>query len=187
MSFSKVAQRPQERQRGAQPRAIQRNVLYRRSLTSPMFNGNDAAFRCIVPSEGDVRTRIGVMNITRKIAIAALAAITIAGSSLTASTAADARPFGGGFRGGGFRGGGFHGGGFQGGGFRGGFRGGRFGIGAGVVTDLAIGGLGYGYGYPYYGGNYAYDDYGYGGCYLQRRLFVDQFGRRFVRPVRVCS
>jgi hypothetical protein len=57
---------------------------------------------------------------------------------------------------------------------------------------LAIGGLGYGYG-PYYGygygPNYGYNDdgYGYGGCYIQRRVFVDHYGRRFVRPVRVCS
>jgi hypothetical protein len=118
------------------------------------------------------------MRIWNKLAIAALAAVAIAGTSLAGSTTADARP--------GFRGGGGH----FGGGHFGGFRGGRgFGIGAGIATGLAIGGLGYGYGYgyPYYGGDYAYADYGYGGCYLQRRLVVDQWGRRFFRPVRVCS
>jgi len=106
------------------------------------------------------------MTIVKNLAMAALATLTIAGTSVVASSSADARP--------GFRGhhGGYHGG------FRGGFRGHRgFGIGAGIATGLALGGAGY----------YAYNGYGYGGCYLERRLFVDQWGRRFVRPVRVCS
>jgi hypothetical protein len=102
------------------------------------------------------------MTIVKKLAMAALAAVTIAGTSVVASSSADARP--------GYRGhhGGYHGG------FRG-FRGGRgFGIGAGIATGLALGGVGY----------YAYN--GYGGCYLERRVVVDQWGRRFIRPVRVC-
>lgn len=109
----------------------------------------------------------------RKLAIAAAAAMTLAASSLVFVTPADARPFGGGFRGG------FHGGGFHGGGFHHGFRGRGFGF--GIVPGLALG-YGLGYGYPYY----AYSDYGYGGCVLQRRVFVDRFGYRYVRPVRVC-
>lgn len=118
------------------------------------------------------------MNVVQKLGVAAVAALAIAGP-LLATTAAEARP-GGGFR----SGGGFHGGGFnRGGGF---YRGGRgFGIGAGIATGLAIGGLGYGYDYGY--PSYAYSGYGYGDCYLQRRLVVDQFGRRFWQPVRVCS
>ena len=115
------------------------------------------------------------MRVTARWISAAVAAVVIAGSSLVASTAADARPFGGG----GFRGG-HHGG------YHGGFRGRGFGLGAGIATGLAIGGLGYGYGYGYpsYGANYAYNDFG--GCYLQRRVFVNRFGYRVVRPVRVC-
>jgi hypothetical protein len=46
----------------------------------------------------------------------------------------------------------------------------------------ASGWFAHGYG-PYYG--YNDDGYGYGDCYIQRRVYVDQFGRRFVRPVRV--
>ena len=117
------------------------------------------------------------MNLVQKFGVTAVAALAIA-SPLLATTAAEARPLGGFRNGGGFHGGGgFH----RGGGF---YRGGRgFGIGAGIATGLAIGGLGYGYGYP----SFAYSDYGYGGCYLQRRLVVDQFGRRFWQPVRVCS
>src|SRR5215203_722571 len=98
--------------------------------------------------------------------IAALVAVTIAGS-VAMTSAADARGRGGGgFHGGGFHGGGFHGGGgFRGGGFHGGgFRGGPgYGIGAGLVTGLAIGALGAGYyGYPDGGYGYPYGDYGYG-------------------------
>ena len=105
------------------------------------------------------------MTIVTKVAMAAVAALTIAGSSVATTSSADARP--------GFRGsyGGHHGG------YHHGFRGRGFGVGAGIATGLALGGLGY----------YAYNGYGYGGCYLERRLFVDQWGRQFVRPVRVCS
>jgi hypothetical protein len=106
------------------------------------------------------------MTMNRRIASAAIALATLVGT--TWATTADARPFGGGFRGG-----------FHGGGFHHGFRGRGFGF--GFVPGLAVG-YGLGYGYPYY----AYSDYGYGGCFLQRRVFVDRFGYRFVRPVRVC-
>lgn len=105
------------------------------------------------------------MTLLKKTALAGLAVATIAGSSAVTTSSADARP--------GFRGfhGGFHGG------YHGGFRGRGFGLGAGIATGLALGGLGY----------YAYNGYGYGGgCYVERRVFVDRFGYRYVRPVRVC-
>jgi hypothetical protein len=103
-----------------------------------------------------------------KIGVAALAALTIVGASLTATAPASARGFG---HGGGFHGG-FHGGGFSGRGF---------GIGAGLATGLALGGYGYGYGYP----AYAYNGY-YGDCYIQRRI-VYRYGRRVIAPVQVCG
>lgn len=112
----------------------------------------------------------------RKVGVAALAAITIVGASLTATAPASARGFG---HGGGFHGGGFHGGGFGGRGF-----GGRgFGIGAGLATGLAIGGLGYGYGYGYPA--YAYSGYD-GDCWIQRRVTY-RYGHRVIVPVQVCS
>lgn len=111
---------------------------------------------------GGMTKMVRKMTLLKKIALAALAVATIAGSSAVATSSADARP--------GFRG--FHGG------YHGGFRGRGFGIGTGIATGFALGGLGY----------YAYNGYGYGGgCYLERRVFVDRFGYRFVRPVRVCA
>ena len=108
----------------------------------------------------------------RRIGVAALAALTIAGASLTAAAPASARGFGHG--GGGFHGGGFHGGGFGGRGF-----GGRgFGIGAGLATGLAIGGI---YGYP----AYAYSGYD-GDCWVQHRV-VYRYGHRVIVPVQVCG
>lgn len=109
----------------------------------------------------------------KKVGVAALAAITIVGASLTATAPASAR--------GGFGGGGFHGGGFHGGGFHGGFGGPGLGIGAGIATGIALGGLGYGYGYP----AYAYDGYG-ADCWVQRRVVI-RYGHRVVMPVQVCG
>jgi hypothetical protein len=107
----------------------------------------------------------------RKFGVAALAALTIVGASLSASAPASARGFGHG-------GGGFHGGGFGGRGF-----GGRgFGIGAGLATGLVLGGIGYGYGYP----AYAYNGYYGGDCWIQRRV-VYRYGRRVIVPVQVCG
>jgi hypothetical protein len=117
---------------------------------------------------------------TKRFICSAVAALTLAGAALLTGTPADARPLGGGFRAGhhgAFHGGfnrGFHGRSF---GFNRGFRGRSFGFGAG----LALGGLGYGY--PYYAGNYGNLD---GGCYWQRRVVVNRFGHRFIRPIRVC-
>jgi len=99
-----------------------------------------------------------MMNV-KKTAFAMVAAASLIGSTLATTSSADARP--------GFRG--YHGG------YHGGFRGRGFGIGGGIATGLALGGLGY----------YAYNGYG-NGCYLERRLVVDQWGRQFYRPVRVC-
>jgi hypothetical protein len=113
----------------------------------------------------------------RKIGVAALATLTIAGASLIATAPASARGFGGG----GFHGGGFHGGGFHSGGR--GFGGRGFGIGAGIATGLAIGGLGYGYGYGYPA--YAYNGYD-SGCWVQHRV-VYRYGHRVIVPVQVCS
>lgn len=97
----------------------------------------------------------------KRSAMAAIAALTLAGSTIAATSAADARP--------GFRG-------HHGGHFHGAYRGRGFGIGAGIATGLALGGLGY----------YGYNAYGYGDCYIERRLVVDRWGRHFYRPVRVC-
>ena len=96
----------------------------------------------------------------RKSVIAALSAAVIGLAFV--STAASARPGGGGFRGGGFHG--FHGG------FHGGFR--RFGPGIGL-------GIGLGLGYPYYAGYY--DD----GCLAPRRIWTP-YGWR-IRYVNVCG
>jgi hypothetical protein len=102
----------------------------------------------------------------KKIALTALAAVTITGSSVAMSGAADAQGWHGG------RGG--YGGGY-GRGYGGYGRGyGGYGIGAGVVTGLALGA---------YGANRYYA----GDCWIQRRVVIDQYGRRHVRPVRVCG
>jgi hypothetical protein len=98
----------------------------------------------------------------KKLGMAALAALTLAGSMVALTGTAEAR--------GGWRGGGWHGGGY--------YRGyGGYGVGLGVATGLALGGA-YGYyGNPYYGGD----------CWVRNRVYFDQWGRRFVRPVRVCG
>jgi hypothetical protein len=83
-----------------------------------------------------------------------------------ASTAASARPFGGGFHG-------FHGG------FHGGFRPGFRGFGPAVGIGL---GLGLAAGYPYYA--YAGYPYGYDGCLAPRRIWTP-YGWR-TRWVNVC-
>ena len=125
------------------------------------------------------------MASVKKIAMAALAALTIAGSMVATTTDAEARYRGGG----GFRGG--YGGGYYGGGYRGGYYGGYrgryyggyrgYGVGAGIATGLAIGALGAGYGYGY-GPSYGY----YDGCIRQRVVGYTYYGRPIVRAVNVC-
>ena len=59
------------------------------------------------------------------------------------------------------------------------------GFGPGFVGGLAAGaviGGGY-YGGGYYGGPYAYGR----GCYIQRQAFINRFGHRVIRRVRVCD
>ena len=104
----------------------------------------------------------------KMIGMAALAALTIAGSIVATTTDAEARYRGGG----GFRGG-------YGGGYGGGYRG--YGIGAGIATGLAIGALGAGYGYGY-GPGYGY----YGGCIRNRVVGYTYYGNPIVRAVNVC-
>jgi hypothetical protein len=110
-----------------------------------------------------------MQNILRKSAIAAVTALGVAGLALGTAGSADAR------------GGGWHHGGGWGGGFGPGFVG-------GLALGAAVGAPYYGYyGGPYaydYGGPYAYAD---GGCYIGHRAFIDRWGHRIVRRVRVCD
>jgi hypothetical protein len=146
--------------------SLQGSLLNNYSANLLILMGN-VSIRCVViPPTATSTSQVRTMSIVSKITMTAVAALTIAGTSVIATSSADAQ---------GFRGhrGGHH---YYGGHHRG-WGGGRgFGIGAGIATGLALGGLGY----------YGYNNY-YGGCYVQRRLVIDQWGRQFVRPVRVCS
>ena len=105
----------------------------------------------------------------KKVGMAALAALTIAGSTAAMTSAADARDF----RHGGWRGGhhGYHG--------HHSWRGHHGHRGIGFFAPAFIGGLALAG---------AASHYGYGHeCWIQRRVVIDQWGRQFVRPVRVCS
>jgi hypothetical protein len=110
---------------------------------------------------GDYNSEGGVM---KKLGMAALAVLTIAGTMAASMSSADAR----------WRGGG---------GYRGGYyRGGGYGIGAGIATGLALGAIGG----AYYGG-YGPGYYGYGGgCIRNRVVGYTAYGRPIVRPVNVC-
>ena len=92
----------------------------------------------------------------RKAAVAAAAAVTIAGATAALSGAAYAQHWHVGWHGG-----------------HGGFGWGGFALGLG--TGLALGA-------PYYGGPYAYA----GGCVMRRRLVHDGYGHRVWRWARVC-
>ncbi len=113
-------------------------------------------------------------NSLGKVAIAGVAALTLALGSLGSANAA----WGG------------HGGGHWAGGHWGGGWGG-WGVGAGVLGGLALGtalSAPYWGGYGYYG-PYAYEPYAYGygpGCYIRHRVVIDRFGYRHIRRVRVC-
>jgi hypothetical protein len=98
----------------------------------------------------------------RKLGIAALAALTLAGAFAVSTSGAEAR---------GWRGG-----------HHGYYHGGRgFGVGAGIATGLALGAIGSGYYYGGYGPGY-YGD----GCIRNRVVGHTAYGRPLVRPVNVC-
>ena len=93
----------------------------------------------------------------KKIGLAAVMALTVAGTALVTAGSAQAQ----------YR----HGG----GGFGPGFVG-------GLAAGAVIGGGPY-YGGGYYGGPYAYG----GGCYIERQVVINRFGHRVIRRVRVCD
>jgi hypothetical protein len=102
----------------------------------------------------------------KKIGLAAVMALTVAGVAFGTAGSAQAQHW--------------HGGG--GGGFGPGFVGG---LAAGAVI-----GSGPYYGGGYYGGPYAYGGgpYAYaGGCYIQRQAVINRYGHRVIRRVRVCD
>lgn len=113
-------------------------------------------------------------SVMKKMGLAALAALSIAGATLVTSSDAEAR-----WRGGG----GYHHGGY------GGYHRGGGGFGPGFVGGLAIGalasrpyGYGYGGGYGAYGGGYGYNN----GCIRRRVVGYNYYGRPIVRAVNVC-
>jgi hypothetical protein len=95
----------------------------------------------------------------KTIGLAAVMALTVAGTALVTAGAAQAQ-------------------------YRHGYGGGGFGPGfvGGLAAGAIIGGG------PYYGGGYYGGPYAYGGdCYIQRRAFINRFGHRVIRRVRVCD
>ena len=104
----------------------------------------------------------------KKFGMAAFTALTVLGSTVAMTSAADAQHRG--WRGGHY---GYHGGHY-------GYRGQGGGI--GFIAPAIIGGLALGAAASHYG-----QGYGYGPrCWVQRQAVIDQWGRQFVRPVRVC-
>jgi hypothetical protein len=109
----------------------------------------------------------------KKIGLAAVMALTVAGTALVTPGSAQAQ----------------HGHAYGGGGFGPGFVG-------GLAAGAVIGGGPY-YGSGYYGGPYAYGGgpyaygggpYAYGGgCYIERQVVINRFGHRVIRRVRVCD
>jgi hypothetical protein len=97
----------------------------------------------------------------KKLGMAALAALTIAGTIAVGTTGAEARYYGRG-------------------GYHGGYHRGGFGIGAGIATGLALGAIGGAY-YGGYGPGY-YNN----GCIRNRVVGYTAYGRPIVRPVNVC-
>ena len=91
----------------------------------------------------------------KQISLAAVMALTVAGTALVTAGAASAQHWHG------------HGGG---------------GFGPGFAAGAMMGGG------PYYGGGYYGGPYAYGGdCYIQRQAFINRFGHRVIRRVRVCD
>lgn len=101
------------------------------------------------------------MHAIRNFTIAAIGALAIAMAATAVPTAAQAR--------GGHWGGGGH---YWGGGWGPGFVGGLV-VGSALAAPY------------YYGGPYAY---AYGpDCYIRRRVFINRYGHRIVRHIRVCE
>ena len=102
-------------------------------------------------------------SLFKKVGITAVAALSLVGATLAASSSAEARYY----RGGGWRGGGW--------------------AGPAIVGGLALGALAASRPY-YYGGYGGYGGYGaYGdGCIRNRVVGYTPYGRPIVRPVNVC-
>jgi uncharacterized membrane protein len=106
----------------------------------------------------------------KKIGLAAVMALTVAGTALVTAGSAQAQHR--------------HGGGGFGPGFVGGLAAGA------VIGGGYYGGGYYGGPYAYGGGPYAYGGgpYAYGGgCYIERQVVINRFGHRVIRRVRVCD
>jgi hypothetical protein len=111
---------------------------------------------------GDTQTSGGTMRLLfKKAGIAALAALSLVGATLAASSSAEARYYGRGW------GGGW--------------------AGPAIVGGLALGALAASRPY-YYGGYGGYGGYGYygDGCIRNRVVGYTPYGRPIVRPVNVC-
>ena len=100
-------------------------------------------------------------SIFRKVGITAVAAVSLVGATLAASSPAEARYYGRGWHGGGW-------------------------VGPAIVRGLALGALAASR--PYYYGGYGYGAYGaYGdGCIRNRIVGYTAYGRPIWRPVNVC-
>jgi len=115
---------------------------------------------------------------TKKILAAGLAAVTVAGTAIGSSAPAAAGYYGYGYGGPRY----YHG------------RNNGGALAAGLIGGLAVGAIAasagrpaYGYGYP---ATYAYPAYGPdygGGCYVQRRRFVNEWGDVVIRREKVCG
>jgi hypothetical protein len=136
------------------------------SRISRIFNDQFSTMSRIDSARARSTAKETEMSVFKNVAVAAVAALTIASANVATTQQADARP--GGFHGKRFHGGvhrGFHHRGFH----NRGLYGPRF-------------GYRLGFGYPYY----ATSAYGHATCFIKRRVMVDRFGYRYVRPVRVC-
>ena len=98
-------------------------------------------------------------SIFKEVGITAVAAVSLVGATLAASSSAEARYYG-----------------------RGGWRGGGW-AGPAIVGGLALGALAASR--PYYYGGYGYGAYG-DGCIRYRVVGYTPYGRPIVRPVNVC-
>jgi hypothetical protein len=124
---------------------------------------------------------------TRKIVAAGLTAVTFAGAFVGSSAPAQAGYYGWGGR---------HHGGYYGHRYHRGHNGGA--IAAGLIGGLALGALAasasrpaYGYGYDARPVGYAYPAYGPGyyggGCFIEKRKYVDEWGDLVIRRRKICQ